>query len=132
MGRRDWNVQADVVPLLNDLMPLVQKGGVVLFLQQFPPIQVRTVAGSGQRSPRNLPADGTPGTFEIGVSTAAGESSGSPLRSDGRQGLMWERQAIKAWEGGPRQSKPLNKSMVMEYISGLVVLYQASTTYPIR
>ncbi len=29
---QDWNVQTDVVPLLNDLMPLVRKGGVDLFL----------------------------------------------------------------------------------------------------
>lgn len=32
---QDWNVQTDVVPLLKDLMPLIRKGGVVFFSNNF-------------------------------------------------------------------------------------------------
>ena len=31
----DWNVQTDVVPLLNELLPLVRKGGVIFFSNNF-------------------------------------------------------------------------------------------------
>ena len=31
----DWNVQDDAVPLINDLMPLVRKGGVIYFSNNF-------------------------------------------------------------------------------------------------
>ena len=32
---RDWNVQVDAVPLINDLLPLVRKGGIVYFSNNF-------------------------------------------------------------------------------------------------
>ena len=31
----DWNVQDDAVPLINDMMPLVRKGGVIYFSNNF-------------------------------------------------------------------------------------------------
>ena len=32
---QDWNVQTDAVPLINDMMPLVRKGGVIYFSNNF-------------------------------------------------------------------------------------------------
>ena len=54
---RDWNVQTDAIPMLQKLLPLVRKGGVIFFSNNFRRFKFEPSETGCLRVPRNLKTD---------------------------------------------------------------------------